>query len=106
MAVDIMKADSGWIIKSSDAGSTGGLTRGSSAGVAMPGVKDVMEFLMAVDSASNGRRYYFTRSDGAPVKAYPSERKTGSIVIERAAGNWVRLSPGDAADLRMKLTRM
>ena len=106
MAVDIVKADSGWVIKSSDAGSTGGLTRGSGAGVAMPSAKDLMEFLTAVDKASSGRRYYFTRSDGAPVKAYPSERKTGSIVIERSAGNWVRLSPGDAADLRMKLTRM
>jgi len=106
MAVDIVKADAGWVIKSSDAGSTGGLTRGSGAGVAIPSAKDLMEFLTAVDRAASGRRHYFTRSDGAPVKAYPSERKVGSIVIERSAGNWVRLSPSDTADLRMKLTRM
>ena len=106
MAVDIVKADGSWVIKSSDAGSTGGLTRGSAAGVAIPGAKDVMEFLTAVDKAASGRRHYFTRSDGAPIKAYPSEKKVGSIVIERSAGNWVRLSPGDAADLRMKLTRL
>ncbi len=106
MAVDIVKADGGWVIKSGDAGSTGGLTRGSTAGVAIAGPKDVVEFLTAVDKAASGRRYYFSRSDGAPIKVYPSERKVGSIVIERAAGNWVRLSPSDAADLRMKLTRL
>ncbi len=106
MGVDIVKADSGWIIKSSDAGGIGGLTRGSSAGVAISGAKDVMEFLTAVDRASSGRIYYFARSDGAPIKAFPSQRKVGSIVIERAAGNWVRLNPSDAADLRMKLTRL
>lgn len=106
MAVDLLKADGGWIIKCSDAGSTGGLTRGSGAGVSIPSSKDVMEFLAAVDFASNGRTHYFTRSDGAPVKAYPSGRKRGSIVIERAAGNWVRLSGGDAADLRWKLTKL
>ncbi len=32
--------------------------------------------------------------------------KRGSIVIERAAGNWVMLNPSDAADLRLKLIRM
>ena len=106
MAVDIVKADGGWVIKSSDAGSTGGLTRGSGAGVTISSAKDVMEFLTAVDKAASGRTHYFTRSDGAPIKAYPSGRKTGSIVIERSAGNWVRLSPSDAADLRMKLTRL
>ena len=106
MGVDIVKAEGGWIIKSGDAGSTGGLTRGSSAGVAIAGSKDVMEFLTAVDRASSGRRYYFTRSDGAPIKAYPSEKKVGSIVIERAAGNWVRLGPSDAAELRMRLMRL
>lgn len=106
MAVDIVKADGGWIIQSSDAGSVGGLTRGSGAGVTIPSSKDVMDFLAAVDNASSGRRYSFTRSDGATIKAYPSERKRGSIVIERSAGNWVRLSPSDAADLRMKLIRL
>ena len=106
MAVDLVKADGGWVIKCSDAGSVGGLTRGSGAGVTIPSAKDVIDFLTAVDSASSGRRYYFTRSDGAPIKAYPSDRKRGSIVIERSAGNWVRLSPSDAADLRMKLTRL
>ncbi len=106
MGVDIVKADSGWVIKSSDAGSIGGLTRGSSAGVAISSAKDVIEFLTAVDKASSGRMHYFTRSDGAPIKAYPSQRKIGSIVIERSAGNWVRLNPSDAADLRMKLTRL
>ncbi len=108
MAVDLMKVEGGWIIKCSDAGgsSGGGLTRGSGAGVAIPSAKDVPEFLMAVDSASSGRRYNFTRSDGAPIKAYPSSGRTGAIVIERAAGNWVRLGAGDAADLRLKLMRM
>lgn len=106
MATDILKADGGWIIKSSDAGGAGGLTRGSGAGVAISSAKDVIEFLTAVDRASSGKRYYFTRSDGAPIKAYPSQTKKGSVVIERAAGNWVRLNPGDAAELRMKLTRL
>ncbi|MFQ5920815.1 MAG: hypothetical protein ACE5JV_02225 [Nitrososphaerales archaeon] len=105
MTVDLMKSDGGWTIKSSDAGSIGGLTRGSAGGVDIPGSKDVPDFLTAVDQASSGRRYYFTRSDGAAIKAYPSERKTGSIVIERAAGNWVRLSSGDTADLRLKLLK-
>ena len=106
MAADIMKDDGGWVIKSSDAGSTGGLTRGSGAGVAIPGAKDVIEFLAAVDQASSGKRYYFTRSDGASIKSYPSQTKKGSIVIERSAGNWVRLSQSDAADIRMRLTRL
>jgi len=93
----------GWIVKSSDAGGTGGLTRGSGAGVAMPSVSDTLDFLMAIDKASAGARYYFIRSDGVQIKAYPSDRKKGSIVIERAAGNWVRLNAGDAGDLRLKL---
>jgi len=100
----IISVDSGgWILKSSDAGGTGGLTRGSGAGVAIPSVSDTLEFLMAIDRASAGAKYYFTRSDGAPIKAYPSDRKKGSIVIERSAGNWVRLNAGDAGDLRLKL---
>ena len=100
----IVSADSGgWILKSSDAGGTGGLTRGSGAGVAIPSVSDTLEFLMAIDRASSGAKYYFTRSDGVPIKAYPSDRKKGSIVIERAAGNWVRLNASDAGDLRLKL---
>jgi len=100
----IIAADNeGWIVKSSDAGGTGGLTRGSGAGVAMPSVSDTLDFLMAIDKASAGARYYFTRSDGVQIKAYPSDRKKGSIVIERAAGNWVRLNAGDAGDLRLKL---
>lgn len=107
MTAELVKDNGGWIIKSSDAGgSGGGLTRGSTAGVAIPSAKDAMDFLMAIDRASAGARHYFTRSDGAPIKAYPSETKKGSIIIERAAGNWVRLSPSDAADLRIKLTRM
>jgi len=106
MTADLVKDNSGWIIKSSDAGSTGGLTRGSGAGIEIPSAKDAMDFLMAIDRASAGARHYFTRSDGVPIKAYPSDRKKGSIVIERAAGNWVRLNPSDAADLRMKLTRL
>lgn len=106
MAVDLVKDNGGWTIKSSDAGGKGGLTRGSTAGVAMPSNKDAMDFLMAIDRASAGARHYFTRSDGAPIKAYPSDAKKGSIIIERAAGNWVRLNPNDAADLRMKLTRL
>lgn len=106
MAADLVKDNGGWIIKSSDAGSKGGLTRGSGAGVAIPSAKDAIDFLTAIDRASAGARYYFTRSDGAPIKAYPSESKKGSIVIERAAGNWVRLNPSDAADLRIRLTRL
>ncbi|MFQ5940524.1 MAG: hypothetical protein ACE5KA_02340 [Nitrososphaerales archaeon] len=106
MVSGLVKDNGGWIIKSSDAGSTGGLTRGSGAGVAIPSSKDAMEFLMAIDKASAGARHYFTRSDGAPIKAYPSGSRRGSIVIERAAGNWVRLNPSDAADLRMKLTSL
>jgi len=94
------------MIRSSDAGSSGGLTRGSGAGVAIPSARDTGDFLMAIDKASAGARYYFTRSDGAPVKAYPSDRKKGSIVIERAAGNWVRLNPNDAAELRIRLIRL
>lgn len=61
---------------------------------------------MAINRASAGVWYYFTRSDAAPIKAYPSDMKRGSIVIERAAGNWVMLNPSDAADLRLKLIRM
>jgi hypothetical protein len=106
MAADILKDNGGWVIKCSDAGGVGGLTKGSGAGVSIPSSKDVIEFLTAVTQASAGKRYYFTRSDGAPIKAYPSQAKRGSIVIERAAGNWVRLNAGDAADLRMKLTRL
>ncbi|MEM2760361.1 MAG: hypothetical protein QXU32_05905 [Nitrososphaerales archaeon] len=107
MTVDLVKSNGGWIIKSSDAGGGGGgLTRGSGAGVAIPSSKDVVEFLTAIDKASAGARYYFTRSDGAPIKAYPSDRKKGSIVIERAGSNWIRLNHNDAADLRMKLTRL
>ncbi len=107
MTADLVKDNGGWIIKSSDAGSGGGgLTRGSGAGIAMPSAKDAMDFVMAIDRASAGAKHYFTRSDGAPIKAYPSDRKKGSIIIERAAGNWVRLSSGDVADLRLKLTHM
>jgi hypothetical protein len=105
MAVDIMKDGSGWIIKSSDAGSTGGLTKGSGAGVSIPSSNDVTEFLAAIDRALSGRRYDFTRSDGAPIKAYPSEKRPGSIVIERSAGNWVRLSSNEATQLRMLIMR-
>lgn len=107
MTADLVKDNGGWIIKSSDAGSGGGgLTGGSGAGIAMPSAKDAMDFVMAIDRASAGAKHYFTRSDGAPIKAYPSDRKKGSIIIERAAGNWIRLSSGDVADLRLKLTRM
>ena len=107
MTADLVKDNGGWIIKSSDAGSGGGgLTGGSGAGIALPSAKDVMDFVMAIDRASAGAKHYFTRSDGAPIKAYPSDRKKGSIIIERAAGNWIRLSSGDVADLRLKLTRM
>lgn len=107
MAVDLVKSNGGWIIRSSDAGGAGGgLTRGSGAGVSIPSAKDAIDFVMAIDKASAGARYNFTRSDGAPIKAYASGTKKGSVVIERAAGNWIRLSPSDAADLRMKLTRL
>lgn len=106
MAVDIVKDVSGWVIKCSDAGGVAGLTRGSGAGVTIPSAKDVIEFLAAVDMAASGRKHYFTRSDGASIKAYSSAKKVGSVVIERAQGNWVRLSPSDAADLRLKLTRL
>ncbi len=106
MAVDIVKDVSGWVIKCSDAGGVAGLTRGSGAGVSIPSAKDVIEFLTAVDRAASGRTHYFTRSDGTSIKAYSSAKKVGSVVIERAQGNWVRLSPSDAADLRLKLTRL
>ncbi|MFQ5921119.1 MAG: hypothetical protein ACE5JV_03790 [Nitrososphaerales archaeon] len=108
MGVDLAKDNGGWTIKSSDAGgnSSGGLTRGSGGGVSIPGAKDVADFLTGVDQAASGRRYYFVRSDGANMKAYPSSARPGSIVIERAAGNWVRLGADDMADLRMKLTKM
>ncbi|MFQ5970278.1 MAG: hypothetical protein ACE5J2_07290 [Nitrososphaerales archaeon] len=106
MTVDIVQDVSGWLIKSSDAGGAAGLTRGSGAGVSIPSAKDMSEFLTAIDMSSSGRKYYFTRSDGASIKAYPSGRKVGSIVIERAQGNWIRLSPSDAGDLRLKLTRL
>ena len=106
MTADLVKSNGGWVIRSSDSGSTGGLTRGSGAGVEIPSAKDAMDFLTAIARASAGARHYFTRSDGAPIKAYPSDRRKGSIVIERSAGNWVRLSAGDAADLRLKLTRL
>ncbi|MBI5133479.1 MAG: hypothetical protein HZA83_02085 [Thaumarchaeota archaeon] len=106
MTADLVKSNGGWVIRSNDAGSTGGLTRGSGAGVEIPSAKDVMDFLTAIDKASAGARHYFTRSDGAPIKAYPSDSKKGSIVIERSAGNWVRLSSGYAVDLRLKLTRL
>ncbi len=45
MTVDLVKDNGDWIVKSSDAGGTGGLTRGSGAGVAMPNVKDIWIFL-------------------------------------------------------------
>ena len=105
MTADLIKDKGGWIIKSSDAGSTGGLTGGSRAGVVIRGGNDAMDFLMAIDRASAGVSYNFTRSDGSSIKAYPSDKKKGSIVIERAVGNWVRLNPGDAADLRLNVIR-
>ena len=105
MAVNILKADVGWILRSSDSGSSGGLTKGSGAGVSIPSSKDVVEFLTAIDKASSGTRYDFTRSDGAPMKAYPSEKRPGGIVIERAGGNWVRVGANEAAQLRMLLMR-
>ncbi len=105
MAVDIKKADGGWILRSSDAGSSGGLTKGSGAGVSIPSSKDVVEFLTAIDKASSGKRYDFTRSDGAPMKAYPSEKRPGGIVIERSSGNWVRFGANETTQLRMLLMR-
>jgi hypothetical protein len=105
MAVDIVKADGGWILRSSDSGSSGGLTKGSGAGVSIPNAKDVVEFLTAIDKASSGKRYDFTRSDGVAMKAYPSEKRPGGIVIERAGGNWVRFGVNEASQLRMLLMR-
>lgn len=105
MAVDIKKADGGWILRSSDAGSSGGLTKGSGAGVSIPSSKDVVEFLAAIDKASSGRKHDFTRSDGATIKAYPSEKRPGGIVIERSRGNWIRFGANETAQLRMLLMR-
>ncbi|MEO9365677.1 MULTISPECIES: hypothetical protein [Candidatus Nitrosocaldus] len=109
MAVDVTKLGSnGWVIRSSDEGGARGgtLPTGGGGGVAIPSVKDVAEFIVAIDKASSGRRYEFTRSDGAYIKVYPSEVKAGYIVIERAGGNYVRLSSQELAELRLKLTRL
>jgi hypothetical protein len=109
MAVDVTKLDgNGWVIRASDEGGARGgtLPTGGGGGVAIPTVKDVAEFIVAIDRASSGKRYEFTRSDGAYIRVYPSERKQGYIVIERSGGNWVRLSPQELADLRLKLTRL
>ncbi len=109
MAVDVTKLDgNGWVIRASDEGGARGgtLPTGGGGGVAIPTSKDVAEFIVAIDKASSGKRYEFTRSDGAYIRVYPSERKQGYIVIERSGGNWVRLSSQELADLRLKLTRL
>ncbi|GIU72659.1 MAG: hypothetical protein KatS3mg003_2138 [Candidatus Nitrosocaldaceae archaeon] len=106
MVVEVVKSGDGWLIKCSDSGNRGaGPARARGVGIMMY-PKDVGDFIMAIDKASAGLSYAFTRSDGAVIRAYPSETKPGSIVIERSGGNWIRLDANDAAELRLALTRL
>ncbi len=106
MTVSVTKSGDGWLIRCSDSGNRGGgPVRVRGVGIMMS-VKDAADFITAIDKASAGLTYTFTRSDGAVIRAYPSSSKPKSIVIERGGGNWIRLDPNDITDLRLKLTRL
>lgn len=106
MTVIIEKSGAGWLVRCSDSGNRGGgPVRARGVGI-MIYSQDVGDFITAIDKVSAGKSYTFTRSDKAIIRAYHSETKPGSIVIERSGGNWIRLDANDAADLRLALTRL
>ena len=106
MVVQVAKSGDGWLVRCSDSGNRGGgPVRARGVGI-MIYPNDVADFITAIDKASAGLNYTFTRSDGVEIRAYPSDSKPGSIVIERSGGNWIRLDANDAADLRLALTRL
>ncbi len=106
MVVEVVKSGDGWLIKCSDSGNRGaGPARARGVGI-MIYAQDVGDLITAIDKSSAGMSYTFTRSDGAIIRAYTSETKPGSIVIERSGGNWIRLDANDAVDLRLSLTRL
>jgi len=80
----------------------GKIAQSDEEGIKIPSSEDAKEFLMAIDRASAGVSYNFTRSDGSSIKAYPSDKKKGSIEIE-SDGNIVLLGPSDLVDFRLNV---
>ncbi len=106
MVVEVVKSGNGWLVKCSDSMNRGGgPVRVRGTGI-MIYPKDIGDLITAIDKGASGNSYTFTRSDGVVIRSYPSETKSGSIVVERSGGNWIRLDSKDALDLRLVLTRL